>query len=69
MEKYPEINCKYQHYKGGKYQVITLAQHTETKEILVIYQSIHFGSFYARPLSSWDEKTSDDKDRFVRIEE
>lgn len=27
----------YQHYKGGYYQVLGIAEHTETKERLVIY--------------------------------
>ena len=30
----------YKHYKGGYYQVIGIGQHTETKEILVIYISL-----------------------------
>jgi cyclomaltodextrinase len=51
--KYPEINAIYDHYKGGRYKVITLAKHTETDEILVIYKSIHFGTIYARPLEQW----------------
>lgn len=55
MIKYPEINKIYQHYKGGKYEVITLAKHSETEEVLVIYKSIHFGSYHARPLDSWSE--------------
>jgi hypothetical protein len=32
--KYPEIGGTYLHYKGGKYKVITLSIHTETKEVL-----------------------------------
>ncbi len=55
MVKYPEVNKIYQHYKGGKYEVITLAKHSETDEVLVIYKSIHFGSYHARPLDSWNE--------------
>ena len=51
--KYPEINAIYDHYKGGRYKVITLAKHTETDEILVIYKSIHFGTIYDRPLEQW----------------
>ena len=51
--KYPEIGPVYRHYKGGKYEVLTLSKHTETDEILVIYKSLHFGSVYARPLEQW----------------
>lgn len=53
MIKYPEIGKQYDHYKGGRYEVLTLATHSETNEVLVIYKSLHFGSVYARPLSMW----------------
>ena len=44
---------RYKHYKGGIYIVLHLSKHTETDELLVIYQSLHFGTYYARPLSNW----------------
>ena len=50
---YPEIGRKYKHYKGGTYEVLTMATHSETQEPLVIYKSLLFGSIYARPLSMW----------------
>lgn len=43
----------YEHYKGGLYEVLHLALHSETNEHLVIYKSLHYGSYYARPLSMW----------------
>jgi hypothetical protein len=52
---YPEPGKYYRHYKGGLYKVLHLSTHTETKEVLVNYQSIHFGSYYSRPLDSWNE--------------
>jgi hypothetical protein len=55
IKEYPEIGGKYHHYKGGKYEVITMATHTETNEALVIYKSLLFGSIYARPLTEWNE--------------
>lgn len=63
----------WRHYKGGNYKIITLANHSETQEALVIYQSMSFGSTHARPLSMWEE-TVDNKrgglePRFVKIEE
>lgn len=51
--EYPKIGKYYKHYKGGTYRVITLAKHSETDEILVIYESQEFGSIHARPLSMW----------------
>lgn len=49
---------RYRHYKGGIYTVLHLAKHTETDEILVIYQSDGFGSYYARPLKVWCESVN-----------
>lgn len=52
---YPLPGEKYQHYKGGRYEVICLANHTDDNEALVIYKSLSFGSIYARPLKEWIE--------------
>lgn len=52
---YPEPNKLYRHYKGGLYKVLFLSKNTETQEILVNYQSLHFGSYHSRPLESWNE--------------
>jgi len=54
VKEYPNINGIYKHYKGGKYEVITLAKHTETEEDMVVYQSLTFGTVFVRPLSIWD---------------
>jgi len=53
MINYPKPGEKYQHYKGGQYEIICMCNHTDTNEPLVVYRSISFGSQYARPLSEW----------------
>lgn len=61
FKNYPGIGKIYHHYKGGKYEVLTLAKHSETNQDLVIYKSLHFGSIHARPLKSWNGQVVDPK--------
>ena len=47
----------YRHYKGKKYRVIHTATHTETGEVVVVYQSLYGNyDFWIRPLSMFLEK-------------
>lgn len=46
---------KYRHYKGGLYEVLFVAIHTETKERLVIYESLKDGQIWARPYEMFFE--------------
>lgn len=50
----------YRHYKGPMYQVLGMAQHSETDEWMVVYQALYgeYG-FWLRPLSVWLEPVED----------
>ena len=40
----------YRHYKGGEYEVIGVARHSETNEPLVVYRPLYSGTgWWVRP--------------------
>ena len=49
ITEYPLPGDIYRHYKGGTYEIVSMATHTETQEKLVVYKSLNFGSVYVRP--------------------
>ena len=46
----------YRHYKGGMYEVIDVARHSETREPMVVYRAL-YGEFglWVRPLAMFIE--------------
>lgn len=43
------------HYKGGVYQVVTLAVDESTLEPVVVYKSLRKGSIWVRTVKNWEE--------------
>ena len=64
---------RYRHFKGGLYQVIGTALHSETREPMVVYRALYGeGGLWVRPASMWIEHVERDGysgPRFVPEEE
>ena len=47
---------KYRHYKGNLYEVIGVANHSETLEKMVVYRALYGErELWVRPASMWNE--------------
>ncbi len=62
----------YQHYKGNKYELLHIANHSETLEKMVVYKALYGdGEIWVRPLKMWNELVEVDGkmvERFKRID-
>ena len=62
---------RYRHFKGGEYEVIGMARHSETMEELVVYRALcGAGGLWVRPAAMWSERVDRDGysgPRFQRI--
>ena len=59
----------YRHYKGGTYQVIGVARHSETDEQLVVYRCVYDNySLWVRPLAMFLETVRVDGRTVPRFE-
>ncbi len=59
--KMPKKGEIYRHFKGNLYKVLTIAMHTETEEMMVVYQEQNGESVYARPLGMFVSKVNKEK--------
>ena len=52
MTEQPVTPGRYRHFKGGLYEVLGLARHSETLEELVVYRALYGeGGLWVRPLA------------------
>ena len=55
----------YRHFKGNLYEVLAIATHTETEELMVVYQEVNGEKTYARPLEMFVSKV--DKEKYPEV--
>ena len=62
---------RYRHYKGNEYEVIGMAQHSETREAMVVYRPLYGeGGLWVRPAAMFAEDVTIDgktQPRFSRL--
>ena len=60
---------KYRHYKGKEYEVLGVANHSETLEKMVVYRALYGeGEIWVRPLYMWDEDVEVNGETVKRFE-
>lgn len=58
----------YRHYKGGRYEVIGVAKHSESLEEMVVYRALYGeGGLWVRPASMWNEWVEKDGKKVLRF--
>ena len=59
---------RYRHFKGGEYQVLGVAKHSETLEPMVVYRALYGeGGLWVRPAAMWNETVERDGQAFRRF--
>ena len=62
MHREIKTNTVYNHFKNKQYKVLSLAEHTETGEKLVIYQALYGEQkIYARPYEMFASEVDKEK--------
>ena len=59
----------YKHYKGNEYELLCIANHSETLEMMVVYKALYGdGEVWVRPLSMWNEYVDMNGKKMPRFE-
>ena len=62
LERSIEIWATYRHFKWNDYKVLAVAEHTETWEMLVIYQALYWElKVFARPYDMFTSEVDHEK--------
>lgn len=60
---------RYRHFKGGEYEVLGVARHSETDERLVVYRPLYGdGDLWVRPVAMFLETVEHDGRTVPRFE-
>jgi len=60
---------RYRHHKGGEYEVLGVARHSETHEALVVYRPLYNATgWWVRPHTMFFEDVDIDGERLPRFE-
>ena len=60
---------RYRHFKGGEYEVLYIARHSETQEAMVVYRALYGDhGIWVRPASMWNEIVERDGREYKRFE-
>ncbi len=72
--EYPKKG-RYRHFKGGEYELLYIARHSETDESMVVYKALYdcgetpnSERIWVRPLSMWTETVTRDGRTFPRFQ-
>ena len=59
---------RYRHFKGNEYQVLYIAKHSETLELMVVYQALYGErGIWVRPAAMWNETVERDGKTYKRF--
>ena len=49
---------QYKHFKGGSYEALYIAKHSETLEDMMVYKNLQTGVIWVRPLYMWEQEVT-----------